>query len=368
MGNLFIVFMPFQLFVAQQIIRHEHLDDCILVEGYRDLFGDTYDLICIDSLWNKRICFEKIALFTREDLPFIQGNIEAWKNYKKLKNILETNNVGTIYLGEAQNQGIRFIAKVFHHAKYRIVFYEEGTSHYCYTATEMDKRFKTLCKITIMDFFYYLPLFHTKFAKWRYNKKISFSHLPIYIRYSIIPNFFHESYDKVLPVIPMVSKKMEEYLSSTWEKCGEDNAVMFMTDPVKEYLGDNWAAIYAKSIQEAFSSLPKDKTVIIKYHHRDPEDSKNLIKKTLTDMGLKFKELATKINIPVEYYLQSYHFEMVYVINASTYFYNEIVYPKVDFVFLLPILYNNARQIGINEYAEERIKTIIDLRKFSKNY
>lgn len=367
MANLFIVFMPFQLFVAQQIIRHEHLEDCILIEGYRSKRGETHDLMIIESLWKKRISFEEIALFTREDLSFIKGNIATWKNYKWLKRILNTNNVGTIYLGEAQNQGLRFIAKVFNKKNYKIVYFEEGTSHYCFTTTEIDKKIKTRCKIFMMDYLYYLPLFHIKFGIWRYNKKISFSNLPIYRRYSMIPNFFHEPYDVVLPVVPMKSKQMENYLSSTWKECGEDNAVMFMTDPVKEYLGKNWKAIYSKSIQEVFSSLPKDKTVIIKYHHRDSEESKNIIKKTLTDMGLKYKELAAKINIPVEYYLQSYGFEKVYVLNSSTYFYNGIIYPKVDFGFMLPTIYKNALEIGISKENQVSIKKLLNLKKLSNN-
>ena len=48
MGNLFIVFTPFQLFVAQQIVKQEKLNNNILIKGWvagNKHFLEIYDVI-----------------------------------------------------------------------------------------------------------------------------------------------------------------------------------------------------------------------------------------------------------------------------------------------------------------------------------
>ena len=58
MGNLFFVFTPLQLFVAQQIIRQEELKDCILVESFvkdNRHFLEVYDMMLIKGLWKKKM-------------------------------------------------------------------------------------------------------------------------------------------------------------------------------------------------------------------------------------------------------------------------------------------------------------------------
>lgn len=358
---MFCVFMPFQLYVAQQIIRHENLNNCILIEGYRENFGKTYDLMCIDSFWNKRIPFDNLAKFTREDLPFIQGNIEAWRNYKWLKKVLQENDVDAIYLGEATNQGIRFIAKIFGSQGYKIIYFEEGSSHYSFVPYPSDKRMKTLLKIGVMDAFYYYPLFNTTFANWRYNTRKSFDGLPIYRRYSIIPNYHHKSFDRVLPVSPMISSQMAEYIKETLSDCPQEGN-LFMTEPLERF-GEKRYEIYKKTINEILPTLPKDKWILIKFHHRDTEKERKILTEALEGKGVKYKILAAKINIPVEYYLQSCHFDKVFFFNASTYFYNGIIYPRVTFLCLLPVLYRNALKMGVSEETKRWMEKIMDIRK-----
>ena len=361
-AKLFCVFMPFQLYVAQQIIRHEKLENCILIEGYRDMFGVTYDLMRIDALWSKIVSFDYLGKFTREELPFFKGNFEAWKNYKWLSKLLEDNNVDNIYLGEATNQGIRFIAKIFSSKGYKITYFEEGTSHYSFVPYPSDKRLKTLVKILLMDICYYLPLYHTTFATWRYNTKKSFDGLPIYRRYSIIPNYHHKSFDKVLPVTSMISSQMAEYIKESLNDCPQEGVDLFMTEPLERF-GDKKYEIYKETLYEVLPSLPKEKILLLKFHPRDTDKERKILTDALDNLGIRYKVLAAKINIPVEYFLQSYHFSKVYFFNASTYFYNGIVYPRTKFVCLLPVLYRNALEIGISEETRRWMEKIMDMRK-----
>ncbi len=361
-SKVFCVFMPFQRYVAQQIVRYENLENCILIERDRESVGKIYDLMCVDSLWSKRISFDNLAKFTREDLPFIDGNIEAWRNYKWLKKLLQENNVDVIYLGEATNQGIRFIAKVFGSQGYKITYFEEGTSHYSFVPYPSDKRLKTLVKILLMDICYYLPLYHTTFATWRYNTKKSFDGLPIYRRYSIIPNYHHKSFDKVLPVTSMISSQMAEYIKESLNDCPQEGIVLFMTEPLERF-GDKKYEIYKETLYEVLPSLPKEKMLLLKFHPRDTDKERKILTDALDNLGIRYKILAARINIPVEYYLQLCHFDKVYFFNASTYFYNGIVYPRTTFVCLLPVLYRNALVMGVSEETRKWMEKIIDIRK-----
>ena len=115
MGNLFFVFTPLQLFVAQQIIRQEKLQNNVLLEGYRSLFKDAYNMMRLDDLWRNVIPFQDLAIWNG-------GRVRSWKqvkqtysNYKRIKVILEENQIDTIYLGEVLNQACRFTDVVFRH-------------------------------------------------------------------------------------------------------------------------------------------------------------------------------------------------------------------------------------------------------------
>ena len=82
-------------------------------------------------------------------------------------------------------------------------------------------------------------------------------------------------------------------------------------------------------------------------------------------MGLQYKILAAEINVPVEYYLQLYHFDKVYFFSASTYFYNGIVYPKTNFVCLLPVLFQNAMEFGVSAETRKWMESILNIRFFN---
>ena len=113
MANLFFVFTPLQLLVAQQIVHQEELIDCILIEGHVQQpqnrnFYDIYDFIEIEGMWKKKIVFPEIAQWDGLKIAGIKDAKHAYNNYKFLRRIVEENNVETIYLGEIQNQAYRF--------------------------------------------------------------------------------------------------------------------------------------------------------------------------------------------------------------------------------------------------------------------
>lgn len=352
MANLFIVYTPFQLFVAQQIVNQEKLADNILIEGYignNSHFFDIYKIMEMDNYWKKRIKFPDISYWDGLRISSIHDARKAYKNYKKIKKILEENNVKLIFLGEHQNQAMRFTNILFSHLGYNISFFEEGAAHYIDRNFIANNSIKKKIKIFLMDFLYYLPVYHVKFAKWRCNVNMPCDELSIYKRYNILPRH-NKPYDVDLKVERLIPQQLLDYMVN--EVGNERSKVLLMTDPIAEIIGDKNMFLYFETIKSFFYDLPKDKVVYIKFHPRDPLKYRKKTIETFEQLGLEYRVLSKTVNIPVEYYLQSYSFEKIYLFNSSTYYYDGYVYPHCDFINMLPKLYNKCMKNNVTRASE----------------
>jgi len=357
MANLFFVFTPLQLLVAQQIVHQEGLKDCILIEGYvmppkNRHFLEIFDFIEIEGMWKKKIIFPEIAQWDGLKIAGIKDAKHAYNNYKFLRRIVEENNVETIYLGEIQNQAYRFTDILFSHLGYKIAYFEDGLGHYMNRSFTPNNTLSTRLKIWIRDIFYYLPIYHVRFAKWRYNVNIpNYSELHIYKRYSVIP-VFHEKYDVHIKVQPLFSKKVNNYINEITSNNISKENILLMTDPVSEFIPHKYFDLYFKVIQDNIKKIDKDKVLYIKYHPRDTDNNRNRLENMLKDMGREYIILGKEINIPIELLLQKMRFEKIFIFNAATYFYNGYLYPKCDFVPLLPELYMQCQKNGSGRIKE----------------
>lgn len=356
-GNLFIVFTPLQLFVAQQIIRQEKLEKCVLIEGYKE-FSAIYNIMRIDSLWHERIEWENIAIWDGGRTKSFADVRNTYRNYEKIKTICKKYNIEAIYLGEILNQACRFTAILFSNLGYKINFFEEGTSHYIDRPYTEDNSLKHRMKVYFYDLLYYLPLFHVKFAKWRLGQNMPYDDLPIDKRFSIIP-FHNKPYDIRLGIEPMFSTKLKKYVNSNILDANE-RRVMLMTDPLRELMDQKDLYIYFDTIKECIDNIDNDTILYIKFHPREIEVSRKKILDIASASKKKYKILSEEINICVEYYLQMFKFEKIFFFNAATYFYNGYAFPKTEFVKLMPIVYNKAKAKGICnlQYMENMLKMI----------
>ena len=350
-SNLFFVFTPLQLFVAQQIVHHEKLTNCILIKGYvmpphNQHFLEIYDFMEIEGMWDKKIIFPEIAQWDGLKINNFHDVRRAYNNYKFLRNIAEENNVRTIYLGEIQNQAYRFTDILFHRLGYKIAYFEDGLGHYINRTFTPDNSLLTRIKIWLRDVIYYLPIYHVKFAKWRYNVNLpNYSELHIYKRYSVIP-VFNESYDVHLKVTPLTSKKIHNYLQNVCASYNGNENILIMTDPVRELIPSKYYQCYLDVIKESVESLANSKNIYIKFHPRDKLEDRKELENIINSIGKRIIVLGGEINIPVEYFLQFIKFEKIFIFNAATFFYNGYLYPKTDFIPLLPKLYEKCKAKG----------------------
>ena len=359
MGNLFFIFTPLQLFVAQQIIRQEKLTNNVMLVGYSSLFSNVYEMMTLNELWNKTIDFEELAQWNGDRIRSISDIKKTYTHYRTIKSILEKNRINTIYLGEILNQACRFTDIVFHRQGYQIVFFEEGTSHYVNRPYTEDHSFSHIIKVGLLDLLYFLPFYGVRFAEWNSSPNRSYEKLPIDKRFSIIP-YHHKSFDIRLQIEPMFSGKLKNYVLSNIRVEEGEHRVMLMTDPLRELLPKEYLYLYFDTIKDCISSIDNDQILYIKFHPREIQSSRDKILKIADESGAKFRVLSDEVNICVEYYLQMFHFEKIFFFNAATFFYNGYAFPKMEFVKLMPIVYQKCQNVGLKNlvYMENMLKMI----------
>ena len=278
---------------------------------------------------------------------------KAYNNYKKLKFIAKDNNIDTIFISDHQNQSSRFAATVFSHLGYRIAFYEEGLAHYVSRGFVEDKSFKFKIKILLRDIFYYLPIYHVNFAKWRYqvNRPLD-DRFPMNRRYSIIPIFKGEK-EFTVTSVPVISDNVRDYINRMTEHSDKESKVLILTDPLEEIYSEveGFGDLYLESIRESIDDCTDDVIVYVKFHPREKQITCESIKRMLESMGKKYIILSENINIPVELFLQTMNFDKILFYCASTFAYNGFLFPKQKFVCLLPELNEKCVRRSRKEFA-----------------
>lgn len=341
MANLFVTFTPLQVVVAQQIIQQEGLLENVMLESPMGNFFEIYRLIKNDILWKRVLSFENWITWDESGQSLLRNSFKVKRKSLIIKRLLEENTIDTIYLADFQNQTNRFTCVWLARLGYKVVFYEEGYSHYIPRVgyPPSNSIFHRIYE-RLLDWCYYLPLYGIRFAKWRCYPNKDYHGLPISTRYSIIPDVHHEPYDKVLKYEPMASPELQNYIN---EELGnsDDKKILLLTDPMTEVLPTQYKYLYFEIIREAIINY-KDKHIYIKYHPRDTKEDRDEIVTIMEDGGCKFSILGERVNLPVEFYLQQARFYEVLFFNTSTYFYNGYLFPKTNFVKLLPVLYKRC--------------------------
>ena len=359
MANLFVVFTPLQVVIAQQIIRQEKLSDNVMLESYIDNFVhflDIYEMIKIPEMWSKIIPFEQWPCWDFAGTELLKNVIIVKKRSKEIKKILEDNNIDTVYLADYQNQTNRFTCVWLANQGYKVVFYEEGYSHYIPRKAYLPPQ-NILHDVyeKMLDIFYYQPLYHVNFAEWRCYPNKDYHGLPISARYSVIPDRHHEPYDKLLECEPMVSPKLQAYINEELDN-SDEKKILLLTDPMTEVLRPQYRYLYFETISDALEEY-KDERIVVKFHPREFEKDREVTLKLIKDKNMKCSILGQRINIPVELYLQNCQFDVILFFNTSTYFYNGFLFPKAKFVKLLPLLHKKC--IGKKVPCLEQMETLI---------
>lgn len=363
MAKLFVVATPLQMLVAQQVIRQEKITDAVLLQSTFSNIPDfwaCYDVCRIDSLWQKKLSdvFD-FPSWDNQGVKLLNTAFPTYKKYRKLRRILSDNNIDSIFLADFQNQTYRFMTVLFRRQGYNVAFYEEGYSHYVPRPASLSNGVVAKIKEWILDVFYYLPVYHIRFAYWRNNPCCPYNKLPISRRYSIIPGIHNESYDVRLYCKPMVSDKLAVYLKSEMGNLCSGKHYLFLGDPMSEVLDSKFRHLYYRVLKQALSKLDRDGILSIKFHPRETDQMKKDTLDAIDEIGIKYHVMSSKVNVPVEYFLLNIHFEEIFCFNTSTYFYNGYLFPKCKFHKLLPELLPLCEEANVPSFNLEQMKSLI---------
>jgi hypothetical protein len=366
MNNLFFVWTPFQLFVAQNIIIQEKLENNMLLLGFVENnkhFYDSYDLMIVDFLWSKIYKIDKLPSYaTLGKKTLLKDILRLSKYEKKINQIIEQDKINTLYMGDINNLSCKFSTLNYSKRNINIVFFEEGISHYYSSqiATRGGSLFNKFISKAI-DVFFFKPKYHFPFAKYAFYKSLSFKTMPIDARFSIVP-VYHESYDRQLHISNTFSCELENYINVEHEKlksisCGKET-ILFLSQPIDETNPNpnpNVTLSLLNVIRNFFSDkFFCNKLIVLKFHPRDTDENKIQIRNLLKEINLETHILSNEYAIPVELYLIRLKFNRIVTIFSSTFMYAGYIFPKIPIDFL------------ITDYIEECKKYHIDTTNLEK--
>lgn len=357
--------------IAQQVIHQEKLKHNILLYGYIDdnnQFLNIFDLIKINRLWeDKKIYFQNLPacadLTLRNPFSCFRDII---RNMKKISTIIKENNIDNIFIGDVDNIGYQFIMyylKLKFNVKINI--FEEGISHYIYKKRRPYRRRFQNIQEWLLDKFYFKPYFGFKFAKYWYREG-DYENLPIDSRWSIIPNYYKESYDRRLFIdYNLISNKTLSYMNDEIKLVNCCPNVVFLITSIiynninKQVYKERYDA-YLKTIDKYINCLPLNITIIAKLHPREKKNVMSDIRNIVEKSGHKIHFISKELNIPIELYLQRLRPSAITVFCNSSSFYNGFLYPKCKIIDLIHSFFEicDRNNYNIND-LKEVYKTII---------
>ena len=355
MANLFFIHTPLQLMIAQQIIRQEELVDNVMLMGYVDdntHFLEIYDLIIMEEMWRAKVLMPQIdcwAVMSRKHI--LRDGKNAYTNYKFIKKTIKHYHVDTLFLGDMNDSSCQLAAISFHKKGLKICFFEEGAGHYGMNYNYgMEGNYIDKIYSILIDTFYYRPLYGVYFAYIHYWKGFRLEMLPIDIRYSVVP-FYHESFDKLVTCKLQVTDKIKKLIETELAGAHENGNVLMLTSPFYIIHGDNDdPSLYIRIIVDTLCQIKGDVHVWLKFHPRETEDVADEVCRQLDSNGVKYHVLGKMMKLPIEYYLQIFHFDEVIMFLCSSYFYNGYLFPKTKFTSILRPYYELCKSEG-SEYA-----------------
>lgn len=336
MRVLFFVHTPLQLFVAQQIIYQEQLDEVVFLlgtNGNNPSFYQAYDLMLSDDISKYKIYrmdyLSEWALITRRKIFMDIKKVLA--NEKIISEILISEKVDVIYLGDMNDISYKFTSFLYKRRGYKIYFYEEGLSHYY--DTPYYARYKAINSIFcfFLDLFFYLPFYHFTFGRYMLRfKHLSYSELPIDCRYSVL-DFYHEKYDKRV-CFSYVNKSLEHYIIDSTKSNDNSKITLFLSQPIYEYWGN--FDLYL-SVLKSYLKLNSEIFYIIKYHPREKKQNKDAIENLFKTLNINYSIISQNIPIPVEAFLIYFKPKTILMFGSSSLKYIPYLSPESELIMLM---------------------------------
>ena len=131
--NLFFIHTPFQILVAQNLIKKKGLiNNFVLLANtgeHAKHFYQVFDKMLIKELWKDRYILGDLNNGIYSFKKPISSYINLNRFSKNVKKIIFNDNIDSLYLSDINHPAYVFLAEYWQTTK-NIYFFEEGISHY----------------------------------------------------------------------------------------------------------------------------------------------------------------------------------------------------------------------------------------------
>lgn len=361
--NVFFVHTPFQILVAQNLIKKKKLENNLLVLSNTGVNAEHYysifEEMIIASFWCKKIILGDLnkGIFSFSKPFRTYNNISFF--FKRTKEIISAKNIDSIYFGDINHPSYIFLAE-FWSSKKKIHFFEEGLSHYSIPIIKkkFKKSFTVLIKKFITDKIVFKRFGIDNFSRYLQttDDKVDFG-FKIEKKFNILP-VIENTYDEIVDFEILLPNESQDYL-----KISKD----FVTSKTKKilYLSSTSTSYFNNPILDEVDLIVSffkelnakvDETIfLLKFHPKDSEMKKKNILKNLQINNIPFIRITS--NLPTEVFFEMLKIDYLLGYGSSSQLYYEMLNPNKPNLNLFHKINNKYKAKGLkNELCEKALK------------
>lgn len=350
--NLFFIHTPFQLLVAQNLIKKKALKKNIALFGNTGLraehFYKTFEIMIIDELWSEAITIGDLNKGIYSFKSPVSSYINLFKFSNTISNLIKSHKINALYFGDINHPAYVFLAEKYQFKK-KIYFFEEGLSHYLspFYKKKFENSYILKFKKNLTDKLIYRSLGVSNFSKYIQAVNDVDFNINIIKKYNVLP-IKKTEYDEIIDFVINYSDNFKNLIANEIEQIKGKREISVL------YLSSTSTIFFSNPIEDEIELL---KTIInrlkleekttegfmfyIKFHPKDTEFKKNEILKALKDEKVYFWELSRDTVYPVEALYNQMNISYLFGYGSSAQLYSEVINPRIKSYNLFYILKNS---------------------------
>lgn len=297
--NYFFVHTPFQLIVAQGIIKLNGLKKNTILLGHTGKNVSRQNLIIqnilIKSLWDKVYFIGDLHTYVPR-LSNLKTFFQANSALSKLNDKIEKKVSAHLFFGDLNS--IAYIIMIKYLKSERISFFEEGLAHYNLAILKPKSNADVLKRVAY-NFLCKNIMSVRSISKFIFNDKPSNFDFKIEKRYNILKRENLEFYDEPLDLKEILKQGINTNFKKTFNALKEvGNCVIFLSSTIRNIFDD---AIETEiNIVKKISNLYPYDHIFIKFHPKDNIALNKKIIDIIKKRSINASELNIESEVPIE--------------------------------------------------------------------
>jgi hypothetical protein len=297
--NYFFVHTPFQLIVAQGIIKLYCLEQNIIFFGHTGRNAERQYLviedILIEPLWQQVHQIGDLHNYV-PSLSNLFSFSKAKRALNELDNKIEKNKTTHLYFGDLN--AIAYIIMIKYFKVEKISIFEEGLSHYNLSILQAKTNANHLKSFAYNFLSRYVTSINS-ISQYIFNKNLSSFDFEIYKRYNILTRTISESFDEFVDLKLILKNGVNPKFNNAFKKLKDlGTPVIFLSSTIRNIFDDgiNTDVIIIERISKLFPSDP----IFIKFHPKDDIVLNRKVISIINERGINASELNIASEVPIE--------------------------------------------------------------------